>query len=788
MMRRVTCLRSGAGDKASVALDDAAANQGFSFRWRLWLALVVGLALAATLLGLAACGGEEDGEDKATPTAGLELPADLTDEQKDAILQIPNLADDAKPLATLVSHKTLAEDEIRAAVDDDSQFAELEDLAKSAGFGAASAGVELEYDNDIKVTAAVLDSPNGGLALAMRETGSTPVYVVLHLAADGKTVTEYNSEGTITLDLETLEGSAVDAPDAHHSCRTGHCIWAALSWLSDSWYGVIVDEICGACIESVAALPVTAGASAVITIPSCIVCIPALAAAGISSAIVCYDAPCSYCWDNTCGDPPRSHDQYCAWQIGPTDPNTGISASVTGADTGYYCDGITENWDGTDDLSESECRYSSESTGIVRACPYGCADPSPGDVRSRDCAAPSTCDPATCNGEQATGEPHCVHRAPPDNDVIKQDYEVRQCVPTIYPGGSKCETSIEERVVEECAFGCAADSRACAQPTQTSSCNPATCNGDKPKGDPVCTPDPGGRTGRVTQQYERCSCQSVQGVSACVCVPIAPTVSICVSGCAADGKSCAGGSRGGGGCDPSTCEQPDVPLGDPRCVFRPDDQQWIVERDYDHWECNPVQGGDNATCEQMTITKLEEMCPNGCAADGKSCAAALPTCDPALCTKEEPTGDPRCVASPSGYIIEQDFQDYSCHSLATGGSICDSRSATEVMENCPYGCAPDGKSCASASGVPLAPSDFLALENPGGTYFEWTDNSLNEDGFKIYFGARSLGRPSQLITTVGPDTQTVDTDFVRSGTEICWEIYSFNAAGESAPAWYCLPP
>jgi uncharacterized lipoprotein len=65
----------------------------------------VGLALAATLPGFAGCGGK-NGEGKATPTAtataratatatgtaGLELPEDLTDEQKDAVLQIPNQA------------------------------------------------------------------------------------------------------------------------------------------------------------------------------------------------------------------------------------------------------------------------------------------------------------------------------------------------------------------------------------------------------------------------------------------------------------------------------------------------------------------------------------------------------------------------------------------------------------------------------------------------------------------------------------------------------------------------
>jgi hypothetical protein len=395
MNKRGACLRCGAGDKASSALDDAAANQGLSFCARGPVALALGLVLLGMALGFATCGGEGEDEGEATPTAtgtaGLELPPDLTDEQKDAILQIKNLADGTEPLATLASYKALTEDEVRAAIEDDTQFVELEALAEDAGFGPPSTGVELRYDNDITVTAAVLDSPEGGLALAMRETGASPVYLVLHVASDGKTVTEYNSEGTITLDVETLEGSAVDSPDAQHSCRTGHCIFAALTWLSDSWYGWLVGEICQACMESVVALPATAGASAVLSIPSCMVCIPGLVAAGISSTIVCYDAPCSYCTDNSCGEPPRSHEEYCiGYGMVPADSQTGLSAAVTGADSGYYCDGITENWDGSEDYSESECRGGSESTGVVRACPYGCADPPPGDTRSRDCAPPST--------------------------------------------------------------------------------------------------------------------------------------------------------------------------------------------------------------------------------------------------------------------------------------------------------------------------------------------------------------------------------------------------------------
>ena len=67
----------------------------------------MGLLLLGTVLGFAACGGGGEDEGEATGTAGLELPSDLTDEQKDAVLQIKNLTDDTEPLATLVSHKEL---------------------------------------------------------------------------------------------------------------------------------------------------------------------------------------------------------------------------------------------------------------------------------------------------------------------------------------------------------------------------------------------------------------------------------------------------------------------------------------------------------------------------------------------------------------------------------------------------------------------------------------------------------------------------------------------------------
>ena len=236
-----------------------------------------------------------------------------------------------------------------------------------------------------------------------------------------------------------------------------------------------------------------------------------------------------------------------------------------------------------------------------------------------------------------------------------------------------------------------------------------------------------------------------QGVSACVCVPIAPTIILCALGCAADGRSCAGpgGSRGEG-CDPSTCEQPDVPIGDPRCVFRPDDQQWIIERDYDHWECSPVQGGDDATCVEMMITKFEEACPNGCAADGQSCATGPPTCDPALCTKRSLLATPAACNRVPATSLSSPSMTTPARTYPPAAPPVSREAPPRSWRTVPTAARPTGKSCASAGDVPAAPADFLALQNPGGTYFEWTDNSSNEDGFKIYFGGVSVGRPGTV--------------------------------------------
>jgi hypothetical protein len=293
-------------------------------------------------------------------------------------------------------------------------------------------------------------------------------------------------------------------------------------------------------------------------------------------------------------------------------------------------------------------------------------------------------------------------------------------------------------------------------------------------------------------------------------------VQVCPGDCAADGVSCAPAQPRT--CDAQACSAQTEVYSTGPCLYRYLKKQGRVDLEVTGriWSCQP-DGAGGSVCVPGPVSTWEQYCPYGCTADEKACRSPspmptatptitptplptltptptrtpLPSCDPATCNREEAEGEPRCAYSyAEGYIVEQTYRQYSCKAQTLGGSTCESTTEARTVAHCPYGCAADGKSCVQPTPgtVPAAPTNFLALQHPGGTQFQWQDNSNNEDGFHIYFGGRSVGRPSTLIATAGPNTTSIDTDFVRSGGEECWEIYAFNAAGESAPGIYCLPP
>jgi hypothetical protein len=56
------------------------------------------------------------------------------------------------------------------------------------------------------------------------------------------------------------------------------------------------------------------------------------------------------------------------------------------------------------------------------------------------------------------------------------------------------------------------------------------------------------------------------------------------------------------------------------------------------------------------------------------------------------------------------------------------------------------------------------------------------------FNAFATARPCALIATMAAEKMRLLLDWQRPpGSDRCWEIRAFNATGESAPVWYCLP-
>ncbi len=423
----------------------------------------------------------------------------------------------------------------------------------------------------------------------------------------------------------------------------------------------------------------------------------------------------------------------------------------------YYATETNSGW-----ICTSETRYREIE------CLYGCEA---GFLNSK------CFDPAACDREEVTGR-NCVPALGEgwQGDILYETYK------HYYPTQNSNETwtCASETLTRQsdCQHGCDASRSKCF--------DPAACDREEVTGSNCVIAQGEGWQGDILYETYKHYYPSQNSDETWTCASETLTRQIgCDYGCSTDGKSCAEPLPS---CVSATCER-EEPLTDPICQLRPDDNKYIIAQDFRHYFCESLTTG-GSTCTSEVITRAIQECPHGCALGGQSCAQPPPTCDPAACEREEPATEPVCAQAQSGWIIEQIFRQYFCRSLNTGGSTCDSTTVARTLANCPYGCASDGKSCAQPppGTVPAAPSGFLALQHSGGTEFEWTDNSDNEDGFRVYFGSRSLGGPSQLITTVGPDTQLVDTDFVRSGSETCWEVYAYNAAGESAPAWYCLPP
>ena len=82
------------------------------------------------------------------------------------------------------------------------------------------------------------------------------------------------------------------------------------------------------------------------------------------------------------------------------------------------------------------------------------------------------------------------------------------------------------------------------------------------------------------------------------------------------------------------------------------------------------------------------------------------------------------------------------------------------------------------AGAPAAPTGFNLVSGNSETYLvTWTDNSNNEDGFKI----RKVGI-GWLKNPTGPDATQFNIHYPRCGTSQDYRVVAFNASGNSGPS------
>jgi hypothetical protein len=118
-------------------------------------------------------------------------------------------------------------------------------------------------------------------------------------------------------------------------------------------------------------------------------------------------------------------------------------------------------------------------------------------------------------------------------------------------------------------------------------------------------------------------------------------------------------------------------------------------------------------------------------------------------------------------VAESTTYWYRVRASNFGGDSDYSNTATATTP----GCTPE---------PPAAPGNLKLKGKRGSVEISWTDNSNNEDGFRIYRGL-SAGSLSLVHTTAPNTTEYVDTGLANK-TTYYYKVCSFNAVGESCTA------
>jgi hypothetical protein len=720
-------------------------------------------------------------------------------------------------LAKPVKRETVALDELAKRIEADPAWLAARDTATARGYGDVRYALAVTYDNGVTATSAVLAKGDERAILVRSTPPLEAAFLVRPAIIDGKmqALEIISAGGSMTLDRAT---GAIDTLDFHNSCGVGNCLGGAIYWwVAQNDYWDMVGDICDSCLNVPAAQE-----------EMCPICLGVLAVPAIGSVAQCEIAPCSLCVTDNCGTQDELVERYC-------DPAAGTGGQELVTLRGHVCQNAQ--------TGDSEC-VEATRTVVVDDCLSGCEVPAAGRRSSmcaeRSCSVDADCppdedygapactslvagstigaqvaqptvdwvcgvngicvdvetrrplatcpngctqgaascyDPAACTGMIPRSSSTCTY------DATTRSYRACAWYDTVYPvttaTGGYCAQG-RSQVCTTCASGCAGT--VCSG----AACDASTCSGTRPLSAVYCDVDAEGQAYRH-QAVADVACAQVEGASVCQgSTAREEVVAYCTRGCetlidkrVSHTRYKTGLCTGGAQCDPSCLDE--VTYGAPFCTRQ--GSTWLRQQRFKVGTCD-ASAAATGYCTRQTVTRTLETCPGGCNADASACAS---TCDPATCS-----GD-TVVATTCGY----DYDWYKATgTIATkacqpdgAGQTCVTREHEEFKDVCPWGCTADGTDCAPASDLPWAPGGFLALGGPGGYRFEWVDHSADEDGFHIYFGASAANppRPATLIATAPANATSINTTFLRTGSEVCWEVRAFNEHGESAPAYYCLP-
>lgn len=125
---------------------------------------------------------------------------------------------------------------------------------------------------------------------------------------------------------------------------------------------------------------------------------------------------------------------------------------------------------------------------------------------------------------------------------------------------------------------------------------------------------------------------------------------------------------------------------------------WVLLENYNEYYCSDP--GNYQACTPQANARLVEECWWGCAPPDARASCLPPyTCDRRECEQSRPVGSPVCEYRPDQGVVAtaQDYEEGQCMPDDHGGETCVTQRVTRV-EPCPYGCSPDGQSCAARPG------------------------------------------------------------------------------------------